>query len=391
MLTGLAFIFLFGILIGAIFKRLRLSALIGMLITGIILGPHVLNLLDASILSIAGELRELALIIILTRAGLSLEVSELRRVGRPAALMCFVPACFEIAGTMLLAPRLLNISLIEAMILGAVIAAVSPAVVVPKMLNLMEKRIGTAKFIPQMIMAGASVDDVFVIVIFTAATGIAQGGTLSAASALQIPFSIVTGLLIGAVAGVALNEFFVRSRLRNSLKVITLLSVSFLLVALEHAAPFPFSGLIAVMASGTAIQKRNPALAATLALKYSKLWVGAEVLLFVLVGAAINIGYARAAGLATVALILGALVFRMAGVTASLVKTKLNVRERTFCLFAYMPKATVQAAIGSVPLALGLPCGEMVLTVAVLSILITAPVGAFLIDLTHKRLLTQDD
>ena len=391
MLTSLALIFLCGLLTAALFQKLRLPALIGMLITGIILGPHALNLLDGSILAISADLRRLALIIILTRAGLSLDVSELRQVGRPAILICFVPACFEIAGVMLLAPRLLHISRLEAAIVGAVIAAVSPAVVVPKMLHLMEARIGTAKSIPQMIMAGASVDDVFVIVIFTAAVGFAQSGTVSAASALQIPISLVTGIAVGLAAGTAISEFFTRTRLRNSLKILSLLSVSFLLVALEDAQLFPFSGLIAVMVAGMAIQRRAPVMAAKLALKYSKLWVGAEVLLFVLVGAAVNVGYARVAGFAAVAVIFCALMTRVLGVYVSLIKTALNGRERLFCMLAYTPKATVQAAIGSVPLALGLPYGEIVLTVAVLSILITAPLGALLIDATQARLLTRDE
>lgn len=391
MLTSLALIFLVGMSLGWIVTRLRLPSLLGMLLTGILLGPYVLDLLDPSILGISADLRQLALIIILTRAGLSLNLEDLKKVGRPAVLLCFVPACFEIVGMVTLAPRLLGISLLDAAIMGAVVAAVSPAVIVPKMLRLMELGFGTRRSIPQMILAGASVDDVFVIVMFTAFTGLAQGGTFSPATFVQIPVSIVTGIAVGLAVGVAFGAVYRRIHVRDSVKVVVLLSLSFLFVALENAVKgiVPFSGLLAVMSCGIAINRRRPELAARLSGKYNRLWVAAEVLLFVLVGATVDIGYAATAGAAAVLVVLGALVFRMAGVFVCLLRTLLSAKERLFCMIAYTPKATVQAAIGSVPLSMGLGCGQIVLTVAVLAILITAPLGAFSIDLTYRRLLGQ--
>ncbi len=393
MLTSLALIFLVGMSLGWIVTRLRLPSLLGMLLTGILLGPYVLDLLDPSILGISADLRQLALIIILTRAGLSLNLEDLKKVGRPAVLLCFVPACFEIVGMVTLAPRLLGISLLDAAIMGAVVAAVSPAVIVPKMLRLMELGFGTRRSIPQMILAGASVDDVFVIVMFTAFTGLAQGGTFSPATFVQIPVSIVTGIAVGLAVGVLFGAVYRRIHVRDSVKVVVLLSLSFLFVALENAVKgiVPFSGLLAVMSCGIAINRRRPELAARLSGKYNRLWVAAEVLLFVLVGATVDIGYAASAGAAAVLVVLGALVFRMAGVFVCLLRTPLSAKERLFCMIAYTPKATVQAAIGSVPLSMGLGCGQIVLTVAVLAILITAPLGAFAIDLTYRRLLGRAD
>lgn len=391
MLLSLALIFLCGLALGGIFWKLHLPQLLGMLLTGILLGPYVLNLLDSSILGISADLRQIALIIILTRAGLNLDLEDLKKVGRPAALLCFVPAAFEIAGMLLLAPRLLGISLLEAAVMGTVVAAVSPAVVVPGMLKLMEEGYGTKKSIPQMIMAGASVDDVFVIVLFTSFTGLAGGGGISAWDFVRIPVSILLGLAGGILCGILLAFFFRKVHMRDSVKVIIILSLSFLLVTLEHALTgiVGFSGLLAVMSMGIALQKGRKEAAVRLSAKYSKLWVAAELLLFVLVGAAVDIPYAFRAGAAAAAVILGVLVFRMLGVLICLLGTELNRKEKLFCMFAYMPKATVQAAIGSVPLAMGLACGNIVLTVAVLAILITAPTGAFLIDFTYKRFLSK--
>lgn len=392
MLTSLALIFICGMTLSSIFQKLKIPGLLGMLITGIVLGPYVLNLLDSSILGISADLREIALIIILMRAGLNLNIKDLKRVGRPAVLMCFVPACFEIAGMVLVAPGLLGISVLDAAIMGAVVGAVSPAVIVPKMLHLMENRYGTEKSIPQLVMAGASVDDVFVIVLFTAFTGLAQGEGISPASFAQIPVSIVLGLLIGIGLGLVLGLFFKKFHLRDSIKVVILLSASFLLVALEASLEgiVPISGLLAVMSMGAALQRKRSEAAKRLSSKFSKLWIAAEVLLFVLVGATIDINYAASAGLMAIVVVLCALLFRMLGVFCCLLKTKLLVKERLFCMIAYMPKATVQAAIGSIPLAMGLPCGKIVLTVAVLAILITAPLGAFGIDMTYKRLLKKE-
>ena len=392
MLTSLSLVFLLGMLLSRAFQKIRLPGLLGMLLTGMILGPYALNMLDASILGISADLRQIALIIILTRAGLSLDIQDLKKVGRPAILMCFVPACFEIVGMVLLAPRLLGISMLDAAVMGAVVGAVSPAVIVPKMLNLMEKGYGVRKSIPQMILAGASVDDVFVIVMFTAFTGLAQGGRFSAGSVLSIPVSIGTGIAVGGVTGVLLARFFQKIHIRDSAKVVILLSISFLMIDLENRLKgcLPFSGLLAVMSIGIALQRKRHEAAARLSVKYSKLWVAAEVLLFVLVGATVDIRYAWEAGAAAVILIFGVLIFRMAGVFCCLLKTELNRKERIFCMIAYMPKATVQAAIGGVPLAMGLGCGKIVLTVAVLAILITAPLGAFGMERTYKRLLKAD-
>lgn len=392
MLTSLALIFLIGMLMGSVFKILKLPSLLGMLLTGIVLGPHVLNLLDSSILGISAELRKLALIIILARAGLSLDIKDLIKVGRPAVLMCFVPACFEMVGMILLAPKLLGVSLLDAAIMGAVVGAVSPAVVVPKMLNLMENGYGTDKSIPQLILAGASVDDVFVIVMFTSFTGLALGESISASSFLEIPISIVLGLFGGIAVGLLILELFKKFHMRDSYKVIVMLSIAFLLVALEDklTGMLPFSGLLAVMSMGIIVQRNNQNLAGRISSKFSKLWVAAELILFVLVGAAVDIEYAAAAGLSSILLIAGVLIFRMIGVYTCLLKTQLSNKERLFCMIAYTPKATVQAAIGSVPLAMGLACGQIVLTVAVIAILITAPLGAFGIDMTHKKLLNHN-
>ncbi len=395
MLFSLALIFLIGLALGGLLQKIKLPPLLGMLVTGIVLGPYALDLIDANLLAVSADLRRIALIIILLRAGLSLDVAALRRVGRPAVLLCFVPACFEILGVAFLAPLLLGVSTIQALVIGAVVAAVSPAVVVPKMLKLQAEGYGTKQSIPQMIMAGASVDDVFVIVLFTAFTALAQGQKVSAGSFLQIPVAIVLGVGAGLIAGRALGAFFKKVHLRDSAKVLILLSIAFLLVTLEDIAKntIGFSGLLAVMAMGTALQSAHDAekekapVAQRLSTKFSKLWVVAEVLLFVLVGATVNVQYAAAAGIAAVALIFGALLFRMLGVAICLIKTRLNGKERLFCMIAYCPKATVQAAIGGLPLAMGLSCGDIVLTVAVLAILITAPLGAYAIDATYKKWL----
>lgn len=392
MLTSLALIFLLGMILGEIFKKLRLPSLVGMIITGIILGPYVLNLLDESILGISADLRQLALVIILMRAGLSLDIDDLKKVGRPAIMMCFVPALFEIAGTAILAPKLLGITLTEALIMGSVIAAVSPAVIVPRMIKIMEEGRGTKKSIPQLILAGASADDVFVIVLFTSFTSLAQQGAFSPSVFLQVPVSIVCGALLGAVIGLVMSRFFKKVHMRDSLKILILLSFSFLFIQAENSLKgiFPFSGLIAVMAMGLAIYRDYNVLAKRLSEKYNKLWVAAEILLFVLVGACADPSYALKYGVSAVLVVLGALLFRMAGVFVCMLGTKLNWKEKLFCMISYIPKATVQAAIGVVPLSMGLSCGMAVLTVAVLSIFITAPLGAFLIDIFYKKLLSSD-
>lgn len=389
MFFSLAIILCAGLFAGWLCKKIHLPSLLGMLAVGIIIGPYVLNLIDSSILNISAELRKIALIIILARAGLSLNISDLKKVGRPAVLMCFLPACFEIIGMILLAPMLLGISVVDAAIMGAVVGAVSPAVIVPKMISLMENGYGTEKSIPQLILAGASVDDVFVIVMFSAFTGLAKSGNFSALGFATIPISIILGIAVGVAVGYLLGIIFKKIHIRDTVKLIIIMSAAFLLVAFEDnfGSVVPFSSLIAVMCIGIAVQNVKAETAQRLSVRYSKMWVIAEIILFVLVGATVNIEYAVKAGAAAVILIFAVLIFRMLGVFICLIKTKLNIKERLFCMLAYTPKATVQAAIGGVPLAMGLSCGNIVLTVAVLSIIITAPLGAFLIDLTYKRLL----
>lgn len=391
MLCSIALMLMLGMFTGWICKRLHLPSLFGMIFTGILLGPFVLNLIDGSILGISSELRRIALIIILTRAGLSLDINDLKKVGRPAILMCFLPACFEMAGMVILAPRLLGISTLDAAIMGAVVAAVSPAVIVPKMLKLMDQGYGTEKGIPQLILAGASVDDVFVIVMFSVFTGLVQGGSVSPVSLIKIPVSIAVGILIGIIVGMILAKYFEKVHIRDTVKVVILLCTSFFMVTFEDrfSATIPFASLIAVMCVGIALQKKRQVVADRLSVRFNKLWVVAEVLLFVLVGATVDLKYALAAGETAIILIFGVLICRMIGVFICLIKTKLTMKERLFCMIGYTPKATVQAAIGGVPLAMGLSCGNIVLTVAVLAILITAPIGAFLIEISYKRLLTK--
>lgn len=391
MLLSIGLILVIGMLTGWLCKKIKLPSLLGMLLTGILLGPHVLNLLDPSLLSISADLRKIALIIILTRAGLGLDLSGLKKLGRPAVMMCFVPATFELLGMLLLAPKLLGLSLLEAAIMGAVLAAVSPAVVVPRMVKLTEEGYGTAQGIPQLILAGASVDDVYVIVLFSTFTGMMQGSGISVISFVNIPISILLGIGIGFLAGYLLSLFFKRIHIRDTSKVLLLLSISFFLVTLEDSlsTPITFSALIAIMFIGVGLQKRREPVAKRLSVKYGKLWVAAEVFLFVLVGATVNISYLGKVGISALLMILGALVLRMAGVFVCLLGTSLTLREKLFTMMAYTPKATVQAAIGGIPLALGFACGETVLTVAVLAIVLTAPLGAFAIDATYRTLLTK--
>lgn len=399
MITSLALIFLVGLSMAFISSKIKIPRIIGMLITGIVLGPFVLDFLDPSILGISSELRKMALIIILIKAGLSLNVKDLKQVGRPAILMSFLPAVFEIVGCVIFAPMFLPVTRLEAAVIGAVLGAVSPAVVVPRMVELMEKKYGTDKKIPQLILAGASLDDVFVIVLFQAFLGMAQGNGISVRSFIDVPVSIVLGIGLGALAGFVLVMIFDlfynhQHKIRNSVKVIIILGLAFLLMAVQGWVEkwVAVSGLLAVMSMACLLQMRScDEVAKRLSQKYGKLWLAAEVVLFVMVGAAVDIRYAMDAGLGTVIVIFIALAFRCVGVLLCLLGTELNAKERLYCVISYLPKATVQAAIGSVPLSLGLPCGNMVLSVAVISILITAPLGAFLMDLTYRKLLVKED
>ena len=390
MLLSIALILIVGMSMGWICKKVKLPGLLGMLITGIVLGPYVLNLLDESILGISAELRKIALIIILTRAGLGLDLSGLKKIGRPAVLMCFVPASFEMIGMILLAPKIMGMTVLEAAIMGAVLAAVSPAVVVPRMVRLMDEGYGTEKGIPQLILAGASVDDVYVIVLFSTFTGMMQGKGASFVSFINIPVSIFLGIAIGFVIGAGLAFYFAKVHIRDTQKVLIILSISFMLVVAEDslATPITFSALIAVMFIGIGLRKKRENVAERLSVKYGKLWVAAEVFLFVLVGATVNIQYLGNVGIKALVVIIGALIFKMMGVFICLIKTNLKWRERLFTMMAYTPKATVQAAIGGIPLSLGFDCGNTVLTVAVLAIVLTAPLGAFAIDFSYKKLLS---
>lgn len=399
MLTSFSLIFLVGLSLAAIFQKIHIPRIIGMLLTGIILGPYVCDLLDPSILGISSELRQMALIIILIKAGISLSVDDLKKVGRPAILMSFLPAVMEILAFILLGPAILQINRIEAAIMGAVLGAVSPAVVVPRMVMLMEKKYGTDKQIPQLILAGASLDDVFVIVLFSTFVDMAQGGRVNVKNFINIPISITLGIVLGALVGIILAVFFERlykkdCYIRNSTKVIILLGMAFALMAVEELleGKVPVSGLLSVMSMACALKmKSQESVSKRLADKFGKLWLAAEVVLFVLVGAAVDIRYTLDAGASAICIILIALIFRSVGVWLCLIGTKLTIKEKWFCVLSYLPKATVQAAIGSVPLSLGLPCGQIVLSVAVLSIIITAPLGAFAMDVSYKTLLEKGE
>lgn len=391
MLLSISLILMVGMSMGWICRKIKLPSLLGMLVTGIFLGPYVLNLLDESILGISAELRKIALIIILTRAGLGLDLSGLKKIGRPAVLMCFVPASFELIGMILLAPGLMGLTTLEAAVMGAVLAAVSPAVVVPRMVKLMEEGYGVREGIPQLILAGASVDDVYVIVLFSTFVGMMQGEGASVINFVNIPVSIFSGIAIGLSIGILLACFFKNVHIRDTSKVLIILSISFLLVVIEDAltTPITFSALIAIMFIGIGLQKKREVVAKRLSVKYGKLWVAAEVFLFVLVGATVNTGYLGKVGVQAMIVIIGALIFRMLGVFVCLLGTKIKGRERLFAMLAYTPKATVQAAIGGIPLSLGFACGDTVLTVAVLAIVLTAPLGAFAIDLSYRKLLSR--
>lgn len=393
MLLSIALILLVGMSASWICKKIKLPGLLGMLATGIVLGPYVLNLIDSSILNISSELRKIALIIILTRVGLGLDITGLKKIGRPAILMCFLPASFELLGIILMAPRVLGMSVLEAAIMGAVLAAVSPAVVVPRMVKLMDNGYGTAKGIPQLILAGASVDDVYVIVLFSTFTGMMQGKGAFIINFVNIPVSIILGMGIGILAGYLLAMYFKKIHIRDTIKVLLILSISFILVATEDMlnTPIKFSALIAIMFVGVGLHKKRDVVAKRLSKKYEKLWIASEVFLFVLVGATVNINYLGNMGIKALIVIFGALIFRMAGVFVCLIKTELNKKERLFTMMAYTPKATVQAAIGGIPLALNFACGETVLTIAVLAIVITAPLGAFAMDLSYKKLLRRNE
>ena len=393
MLLSIALVLIVGIVFGGLCRKIHFPPLFGMILGGILIGPYVLNLLDPAMHAVSADIRKAALIVILIRAGLKLNLSDLKKAGRPSIMMCFLPACFEIAGMILLAPRLLGLSYPEAAVLGAVTGAVSPAVIVPRMIRLIDEKQGTDKAIPQMILAGASVDDVFVIVMFTAFTGIVQGEKFSAAEILNVPLSIFTGIVIGLTVGFILSLAYKYLKPNPIISSLVMLSVGFLLSCAESnfADVFPFASMIAVMCMGTVVKRKLPDTAVVMSEKFGSLWTGAEIFLFVPVGACVSVNSLQNAGAKTILLLLCVLCFRAVGVALCMAFTPLNFKERLFCVIAYLPKATVQAAIGGIPLAMGLACGEQVLAVSVIAILLTAPMGAFAIDLSYKKLLSRDN
>lgn len=389
MLISIALIFLTGLFLGDIFEKINLPKFIGMILAGVLLGPYALNLIDNSILNNSADIRQMALVVILTRAGLSLNINDLKRLGRPAVLMCFLPACFEIVGVVILSQLLTQITLVQSLLMGCVIAAVSPAVIVPRMIKLINQGYGTEKSIPQLILAGASVDDVFVIVLFTSFVSLETSGEFSVLSLVKVPISILLGIILGIIVGYLLNMFFNKTAIRNTNKVIILLSFSFIMLQIEEVLKniIPISALISIMTVGLFLYQKNYQLSKQLSEKYNKIWVVAEVMLFVLVGSLLNIKYLLNSGLSFVLIILFALLFRLVGVYTCLIKTDLTVKEKFFCMGAYTPKATVQAAIGAIPLSMGISAGESILTVSILSIIITAPIGAIFIDKTYNKFL----
>ena len=389
MLTDIAIIFVFGIFMAYIFEKIGLAPIIGMLIAGIIISPNQLNFVSDDIINLSADLRQIALVTILTRAGLALNFDKLKKVGRPAILLSFVPASIEMLGIIIFAKRFFSIDTIDAGILAAVLAAVSPAIVVPRMIKLIDEGYGADKNIPEMILAGASVDDVFVIVFFSSFLALKTGGTLSAMSFLNIPISIITGILLGIVAGKILAIVFEKIKVNDIYKAMIFIGISFLMLRLQNVIEkyLALSALISIMTAGITINRKNTKLSTKLLDSYNRLWKVFELFLFVLVGISVNLAYVREAGFLAVILILIGLIFRMIGVNFSLIKTNLNKNERLFTSFAYLPKATVQAAIGPVALQMGLASGNLILSVSVIAILLTAPLGAILTDKTYKKLL----
>lgn len=392
MLLSLGFIIVVGYLLGRLLSAMNLPSLIGYIIAGLIMGPSFFNLIDQSTLDIASDLRRIALMIILLRAGLNIDFQDLKKVGRPAILMSFLPATLEIIGTIILAPIFFGMSYLSAAILGAIVAATSPAVVVARMLDLMGMGYGKKKGVPQMILAGSSMDDIFVIIIFTALTALAQTGEFHWLSMLSMPTSIILGIAGGLLVGWLLSLAIEKYQLSGGYPVILSFGMAMLFDGIEKAmtGPIGFSALLAVMAMGFMMFRVNPVQAKSVQVGFNHLWQVFEIILFVLVGASMSIESVKDSGLIAVVLIVLLLVFRGLGVLLSVLGTQLNKEEKAFAIFAYIPKATVQAAIGAVPLAMGLPNGQIILTISVVAILVTAPLGAVLIDQTHNRLLRND-
>lgn len=382
LISSFGLIFLTGLFLGKCSETLKLPPLIGMILTGMFLGSSGLNLLGSEILSISPDLRTIALIMILLKAGLTLEWSRLQTVGRPALLLAFLPACFEILGCILIAPVIFNFTLVEAALLGSVLAAVSPAVVVPRMVAFMDKKIGEKGQMPEIILAGASLDDVFVMVLFSSLLTFAQGATVSVALLLEVPLSILSGIALGIIFGKWLSNGKFFAELLIQQQILVLFGVSCLFFSLEHFVTL--SGLLAVMTLGISLETSTKPQLAT---GFTSLWKGAEILLFVLLGAEVNLDAAFLLGTSGVFVLTVGLCFRGVGVFLATKSKNRSKNQQLFALISYLPKATVQAGIGGIPLAMGLPCGEIILTMAVLAIILTAPLGAFLIDRFGTTLL----
>ena len=390
MATSLAIIIVLGLLSNKLFEKMKLPGLLGMIIVGALIGPFGFNLLSDEILKSSEDFRKIALIVILLRAGLGIKRQDLKSIGKPAIKLSFIPGVLEGFTIIFISMKLFNFTFIQGGILGFIIAAVSPAVIVPAMLSLMDKGIGEEKNIPTLILAAASIDDVFAITIFSTFMGIYGGSKINIGIKLfTIPLSIILGIVIGSLIGLLLVGVFKRYHIRDTKKMLYILASAILLTTFETLikSKIEIAGLLGVMAIGFIILEKMPRVGKDMSLKFNKLWVFAEILLFVLVGAGVNIALALDAGIKGILLIIIGLMARSIGVSLSLIGSDLNTKEKLFCILAYIPKATVQAAIGGIPLAMGVESGDLILSLAVLSIIITAPIGAIAIKVSGPRLL----
>lgn len=393
MILSLGLILILGFIIGWLLSKIKIPGLVGMIIVGLLIGPYCLGLIDEKILSISTELRQVALVIILTRSGLNLDIDSLRKIGRPAILMSFIPATLEIIGTTLISQLLLEITIFESILLGTVLAAVSPAVVSPRMIKLIEERFGENHQVPKLILAGSSVDDIYVIVLFYTFLGLVGNNTFDFVSITMIPVTIILGVLLGIIVGLILSYILKKTNFKTAINILIIISSSFLMIGLENMLKdyISISSLLGIMVTGIVLLFRNKEKAKQLSDGYNNLWIFFEIILFVLVGATVDFSYAINNGLIAILILMIGLLFRTLGVLLCLIKTKLTFKERLFTILAYIPKATVQASIGGIALSLGLSCGSIILTVSVISILITAPIGAILIDNLSSKLLDRTD
>jgi NhaP-type Na+/H+ or K+/H+ antiporter len=393
MIFSIGLILILGFIIGWLLSKIKIPGLVGMIIVGLLIGPYCLGLIDEKILSISTELRQVALVIILTRSGLNLDIDSLKKIGRPAILMSFIPATLEIIGTTLISQLLLEITIFESILLGTVLAAVSPAVVSPRMIKLIEERFGEKHQVPKLILAGSSVDDIYVIVLFYTFLGLVGNNAFDFVSITMIPVTIILGVLLGIIVGLILSYILKKTNFKTAINILIIISSSFLMIGLENMLKdyISISSLLGIMVIGIILLFRNKEQAKQLSDGYNNLWIFFEIILFVLVGATVDFSYAINNGLMAILILIIGLLFRTLGVLLCLIKTKLTFKERLFTILAYIPKATVQASIGGIALTLGLSCGSIILTVSVISILITAPIGAILIDNLSSKLLDRTD